>query len=47
MVGESWCRPRKSLVSIAFSISYCQAMRVYGWHNYGWLYGLSSTIPGY
>ena len=35
------------LSTIETTATYCQALRVYGWHKYGWLFGPSSTIPGY
>lgn len=34
------------LSTIETTATYCQAMRTYGWHKYGWLYGPLSTIPG-
>lgn len=35
------------LSTIETTATYCQALRTYGYHKYGWLYGPSATIPGY
>jgi hypothetical protein len=35
------------LSTVATTATYCQALRVYGYHKYGWQLGPPSTIPGH